>query len=196
MTRFRQICDNELAIVVLPVPLGVQTTPEPGNWDNKQMKWLLNWRERVVRGYIRDTFRRYISEDAIQGLENGSLTIQPAARKIINFAIFEIKDEDAEDVQASLRTLVPLLIKNRGMVMGFSTVLLAMFEDEPNIWFGELSLALQSPDLRTKGLYGQAECWVGNWGGPMRMSYGPLIPGFGRLLARLDSQNYGTFEQA
>jgi hypothetical protein len=156
-----------------------------------KMGWLFSRRKERAR----DTLRRYVSEETLQHLGIGSPATSPPAKKIVNYAIFEIKDEDAEDVQASLRTLVPLLIKNGGMVMGFSTVLLAMFEDGPSTWFRELSLALQSPDLRAKGLYGQVECWVGNWGGPIRMSYGPLIPGFGRLLARLDSQSYGTFEQ-
>lgn len=157
------------------------------------MGWLYNrWRKK----FVRDAFKRYVSEETIERIETGQWPPMPSStRRTVNFAIFQIKDEDPVDVQASLDALVPVIIKNKGMIMGFTTVKLAMFEDEPKIWFDELSLALRSPELRAKGLYGQIECLVGTWGGPMLIGYGPLIPGFGRLLARLDSQPYGSFEQ-
>jgi hypothetical protein len=156
------------------------------------MGWLHDrWRKK----FVRDAFKRYVSEEALQRIEKGEWPPQPSAtRKLIHFAIFQIKDEDPVDVQASLNALVPLIFKNKGMVMGLPTVKLAMFEDASKMWVDELSLALQSPDLRAKGLFGQVECLVGNWGSPILLSYGPLIPGFGRLLARLDSQDYGSFE--
>jgi hypothetical protein len=155
------------------------------------MGWLFDRRKKGVR----DTFKRYIGEQGVQRLESGWPPAVLLTRRIVNFAIFEIKDEDIADVQMSLNALVPLIHKNNGMIMGFTAVFLAMFKDEPKMWVGELSLALRSPDLRAKGLYGQVEYLVGNLGGPTRLNYGPLIPGFGRLLARLDSQDYGSFEQ-
>jgi hypothetical protein len=145
---------------------------------------------------VRDVFRRYVDEAVIERIESGAPLTIPITKKIINFAIIEIEDEDPAAVQKDLNTLVPLLLKNEGMVMGFSTVLFVSFNEEPKMWSGELSLALQSSELRVKGLYGRVEGWMGNWGGPVRMSYGPLIPGFGRLLARLNSLEYGSFEQA
>jgi hypothetical protein len=151
------------------------------------------------RDLIKKAFTKYVDEDVIDRVLNGSQELPPLETKQIDFAIVLVDDRDPNECSSIIYKAIGIINKYEGMVDSIvGPFILVLFgvpvpQPEARSKRKELVKALsEAIGEEASIVHGHSECLVGTLGGESRMSYTALIPGFKEILGRLANLDYGS----
>jgi hypothetical protein len=147
---------------------------------------------------IKKTFAKYINEDVLERVLNGSLEAGHLTTKQIDFILVLVDDTNSKECPSIIRDAVAIIHKFDGMVNSivgpFIVVLFGVPVAQPESESkrkGLVQVISKAIGEKVSIAHGHSECLVGTLGHESRMSYTALIPGFKDVLKRLSSLPYG-----
>jgi hypothetical protein len=150
------------------------------------------------RGLIRKAFAKYVDEDVVGQILNGSKGLPPLETKQIEFAMVLVDGRDPHECSSIIYKSIDIITKYEGMVASIvGPFILVLFgvpvpQPEARSKRKELVKALsEAIGEKASIVHGHAECLVGTLGGESRLGYTALIPGFKEILGRLANSDYG-----
>ena len=158
---------------------------------------------RIVRQHAltKQLFARYGSPDRIEGLVQALTKHPPAPEpRTVSFAVLQVRDDDIESVQGRLAQALAIVEESGAMVECLAaSLVIATFgtfprgvavgaKDNCDVLAGRLVSEL-GQEVRL--VHGTAPGLVGNFGSAKRMSYGSVLPNFGRVLEKLAQLEFG-----
>ena len=150
------------------------------------------------RNLIKKAFAKYVDEDVIGQVLNGSKEPPPLETKHIDFAMVLVDDRDPQECASVIYESIGIIKKHEGMIDSivgpFIMVLFGAPVPQPEARSKRRDLVLALSEAigqKASIVHGHSECLVGILGGESRMSYTALIPGFKGILGRLSGLAYG-----
>jgi hypothetical protein len=157
-------------------------------------------RAAMERAYIKRTFAKYVSPKVV-----GELIREPhksalgSQRRRISFIVFQLRDDDVENVQRQLERALPIMREGGGIFDMASSLVMVIFgipQREENVDF-EANRALVAsrlmselgPEIRL--VYGSVSGLAGTFGIDTWLHYGAVLPNFGAILERLVKLEFG-----
>jgi hypothetical protein len=151
---------------------------------------------------IRKAFSRYVPPETLKKLLNdpSSLKPQPPERGLIWFLLVQMQDHAPADGSFKLGAAIDRMVEAELLVSDImcSVVLATAGLSIEESATGEHKIRSAAAQLveqfgsEARAIFGCREGWIGNYGGGIRSNYGPMLPGFGELLAALCETPYGT----
>jgi hypothetical protein len=150
---------------------------------------------------IRQAFAAYVSPKVINQMIRDPLQKPKGPeRRDVSFILFQVRDDDAENVQKQLERALPIVTEGGGVILDMmSSLVLAVFGlfpgKEPGVLEDNRALVAArlmselGADIRL--VHGSSPGLVGNFGTGARINYDSVLPKFGKLLERLLKLDYG-----
>jgi len=147
---------------------------------------------------IKKTFAKYIDEDVLERVLNGSQEAVQLKTKKVDFVLILVDDTDSKECPSIIKEAVAIIDKCDGMVDSivgpFIVVLFGAPVAQPESESKRKALVqaiTKAIGEKISMVHGHSECLVGTVGNESRMSYTALIPGFKEILRRLAGLPYG-----
>lgn len=147
---------------------------------------------------IKWAFARYINEDVLERVLNGSQETGHLETKEIDFVVLLVDDTDPNECPSIIKEAVGIINKYEGMIDSIlDSFIMVLFgapiaQPESRLKGKELVQTLSKAiGQKVSIVHGHSEYLVGTVGNESRISYTALIPGFKEILSRLSGLPYG-----
>src|SRR5437764_566300 len=148
----------------------------------------------IERAYIKRTFLKYVSPKVVDELiREPDKSALGSQRRQISFIVFQLRDDDVENVQRQLERALPIVREGGGIFDMSSSLVMATFGiplREESVDF-EANRALVASRLMSelgseiRLVHGSVSGLAGNFGIDTWLHYGAVLPNFGAILERL-----------
>jgi hypothetical protein len=178
----------------------------PGRPAKSNMHWIsssasgdaMGIRAMFQRRRVRTAFGEYLSPEVIRRLLQNPNLVSPQV-KHYQYVVVLADDSNLQEIQPMISKITEIFVQHHATISVVSSSLFVAllgvpFNDcnSPEARRKLVDALLQELGGRIRIGHGEADSLVGNLGGPLRYSYGAVIPGFSGVLKKLLDTNFGT----
>jgi hypothetical protein len=141
----------------------------------------------------------YLSPEAIEKLLRETKSeSRPLEIKHFQFVVILVDETDPREIPAIIVKVIGTLIEKQMILSNISSLLISTLGvpfpegNSPEVRREIVSTLLRENGERIRVAHGECEGAFGTYGGHGRWTYGPVIPGFSRVLEKLLETKFGT----
>lgn len=155
------------------------------------------FRKWIERRQVRAAFKGYVSEEALRKLENpDALTRTPLSLEKMVFALIQVRDDTAEDIQRNLTAAIDVVLNEGAMIESvLSSYVAVSFDHRSSMTMQRMPALAVALGPNARSVYQGGEYLRGIVGSDRYFSYGSIIPRFGALFEELHRLEFGASKE-